>query len=130
MVYTPMSRPSSVVVVRAQVAVMVNAARLPPGVTVALPAQQAGSVALATPSGSSTRYNPHSTPARAAWYARTPCTSTPAELCCSVVTVSSAAPSTASTTRIKIAEARLKPFCALRDIGNVHLLQQIDALGP
>src|SRR6266851_5339918 len=59
--------------------------------------------------GSRTCHAPHSIPARALWYARTPVTSSWPLDCCIPVTETMNPPSSASTTRRKIAATMLNP---------------------
>src|SRR6266851_2244188 len=59
--------------------------------------------------GSRTCHAPHSIPARALWYARTPSTSSWPLDCCIPVTEAMNAASSASTTRRKIAAMMLNP---------------------
>src|SRR5687767_2156505 len=76
--------------------------------------------------GSRTLCAPHSSPVRAAWYARTPRTSSWLADCCSPVTEAMKTASSVSTTRRKIAVTTLNPLWRLRGIVDVHLLIQPD----
>src|ERR1700752_3216942 len=85
--------------------------------------------------GSSTWLAPHSIPARALWYARTPSTSSCPLDCCIPVTERMNAPSRASTTSRKIAGTMLNPpwretlnfglRTISRHISHVHLLEKL-----